>query len=242
MRKFLLALFFCLLAALAPTSAFAAGFSDWAVLIVAGDDHAHSGAHSMVFDNARRDLAKAFATIGFSPNNMVQFSVDPDRDAAQTETGAIANALWDLTNRAPGGCLIYFTSHGTGDGIVVNGTVLTPDTWSKIVSNACGSRPSVIVMSSCFSGQFVPALQGDNRMVLTAARPDRTSFGCGEQDHYTFFDGCFLQSLPASGDFPGLARRTMDCVAQEEQQLGVNYPSEPQLSIGNRIASALRWR
>src|ERR1700761_142136 len=86
----------------------AADFSNWAVLLVAGDDHAHSGAHSMVFDNARRDLAKAVAGIGFNPNNLVQFSVDQP-DAQHTAPGAIANALWDLSNRATAGCLIYFT-------------------------------------------------------------------------------------------------------------------------------------
>ena len=79
-------------------------------------------------------------------------------------------------------------------------------------------------------------------MVFTAARPDRTSFGCGEQDHYTFFDGCFLQSLPLSGDFPALAQKTMDCVAAQERQLGVTYPSEPQLAIGNKVMFTLRWR
>jgi hypothetical protein len=243
MKRFFLGLGVCLM--LLPAlgeGASAAGFSDWAVLLVAGDDHAHSGAPSQVFDNARRDLARAFTSIGFSPANIVQFSVDPGKDAEQTDTSAIANALWDLTDRAKGGCLIYFTSHGTPGGIVTNGGVLAPDTWSKIVSNACGKRPSVIVMSSCFSGQFVPGLEGPNRMVFTAARPDRTSFGCGESDHYTFFDGCFLQALPATGNFPDLASRTKDCVAKQEQALGVDYPSEPQLSIGNDVMAALRWR
>jgi hypothetical protein len=239
MRKLFLALL-----ALMPcaSAACAAGFSDWAVLLVAGDDHAHSGAPSQVFDNARRDLVRAFEGIGFSPDNIMQFSVDPDKNAEETKTSAIANGLWDLTNRAKGGCLIYFTSHGTPNGIISNGTELAPDTWSKIVNNACGKRPAVIVMSSCFSGQFVPVLANDNRMVFTAARPDRTSFGCGESDHYTFFDGCFLQSLPASSDFPGLAQKTMDCVSHQEQALGVDYPSEPQLSIGNAVLPALRWR
>ncbi len=243
MKRFFPVMALCLLA-LIPFSeaASAAGFSDWAVLLVAGDDHAHSGAPSQVFDNARRDLARAFAGIGFSPANIVQFSVDPAKDAEVTDASAIANALWDLTDRAKGGCLIYFTSHGTPDGIVTNGGVLSPDSWSRIVNNACGKRPSVIVMSSCFSGQFVPALAGPDRMVLTAARPDRTSFGCGESDHYTFFDGCFLQALPATGDFPALADRTRDCVAREEQALGVDYPSEPQLSIGNDVVASLRWR
>ena len=61
----------------------AADFSNWAVMIVAGDHHSHSGKDSQVFDNARRDLAKAFATIGFNPNNMIEFSPDPDKDAQQ---------------------------------------------------------------------------------------------------------------------------------------------------------------
>ena len=107
MKRFFLGLAFCL-AALVPFSgaASAAGFSDWAVLLVAGDDHAHSGAPSQVFDNARRDLARAFAGIGFSPANMVQFSVEPGRDASETNVSTMANALWDVTNRAKGGCLI----------------------------------------------------------------------------------------------------------------------------------------
>jgi hypothetical protein len=238
MKRIVLVLVLCLLAA--PASA--AGFSDWAVMLVAGDDHAHSGAPSQVFDNARRDLARAFTAIGFAPQNMVQLSVEPGKDADETTTAHIANELWDVSNRATAGCLIYFTSHGTPDGIISNGSVLRPETFSRIVDNACGKRPAVIVMSACFSGAFVPALASDNRMVFTAARPDRTSFGCGEQDHYTFFDGCFLQSLPASGNFPDLAQKTKDCVSKEEQALGVDYASEPQLAIGNAVLPSLRWR
>ena len=42
-------------------------------------------------------------------------------------------------------------------------------------------------------------------MVLTAARPDRASFGCGEEDHYTFFDTCMLGEVPADArDFADL--------------------------------------
>ena len=242
MRKLILA-FSLLPLTLWSGAASAAGYADWAVVLVAGDDHAHSGAKSQVFDNARRDLAQAFAGIGFSPQNMVQFSLDPDKDAQETTVAHIANGLWDVSNRATGGCLIYFTSHGQYNaGIVTGDAMLGPDNWAKIVNNACGKRPSVIVMSACFSGQFIPALAGENRMVLAAARPDRTSFGCGESDHYTFFDGCFLQAIPASTDFPGLAEKTRDCVTRQEQALGVDYASEPQLFLGNAIAPSLKWR
>lgn len=244
MKRIILAAFFCLapFCTLTGRPALAAGFSDWAVLIVAGDDHAHSGAPSRVFDNARHDLARAFARIGFSPANIVQFSADPDAGAEADDPGGIATALWNLTARAPGGCLVYFTSHGAPDGILVGSQVLSADTVAPIIGNACGGKPSVIVMSACFSGQFVPALAGPDRMVFTAARFDRTSFGCGESDRYTFFDGCFLSALPASGDFPTAAEKTMACVSQKEQQLGVDLPSEPQLSIGSKVASSLRWK
>lgn len=238
MKKIVLALMLCL----AALPARAADFSNWAVLLIAGDDHSHSGGPSQVFDNARRDLAHAFAGIGFNPNNMVQFSPDPDKDAMQLDAQSVATTLWDLTNRAPGGCLIYYTSHGTPQGIIMDNGQMTPDNWGHIVNNACGSKPSVIVMSACFSGQFIPVLAGGNRLVMSAARPDRTSFGCGDDDHYTFFDGCFLQSLPQAGNFKDVALKTQDCVGRLEAQMNIEYPSLPMVALGKQVGDTLRWR
>jgi hypothetical protein len=239
MKRFFAGLMFAL-AVMSP--ACAADFSKWAVLVVAGDNHAHSGAPSQVFDNARHDLVKAFTGIGFASANIAQFAVSSDPAAQHSNVPAIANTLWDLTSRAPDGCLIYFTSHGTEDGIVIDQDVMGPGTFAKIVQNACGAKPSVIVMSSCFSGQFVPPLEGENRMVLSAARPDRTSFGCGESDQFTFFDYCFLQALPKSGDFPKLGDLTRQCVAYLEHEMKAEPPSEPQLSVGPKVGAAFKWK
>jgi hypothetical protein len=239
MRRFL----FCFGFLLSLTvSVQAADFSKWAVLIVSGDNHAHSGNPSAVFDNARRDLVSAFTRIGFAPANIAQFSVTPDPAAQQPGNSVIANTLWDLSSRAPDGCLIYFTSHGTPDGIVIGQGVLEPEKLGMIVGNACGSKPSVIVMSACYSGQFVRTLRGDNRVVLTAARFDRTSFGCGEMDYYTFFDDCFLRALPMAGDFPGLGGLVQQCVAERERQMKAVPPSEPQLDIGAKVGAAFKWK
>jgi hypothetical protein len=224
------------------TTVQAADFSKWAVLIVSGDNHAHSGNPSAVFDNARHDLATAFTRIGFSPANIAQFAVSPDPAAQHSGNSAIANTLWDLSSRAPDGCLIYFTSHGTPDGIVIDQRVLEPEKLGMIVGNACGSKPSVIVMSACYSGQFVRTLKGDNRMVLTAARSDRTSFGCGEMDYYTFFDDCFLRALPMAGDFPSLGGLVQQCVAERERQMKATPSSEPQLDIGSKVGAAFKWK
>ena len=78
-----------------------------------------------------------------------------------------------------------------------------------------------------------------NRMVLTAARRDRTSFGCGEADKYPYFDDCFLQSSPRAHDFPGLATAVQTCVASREQKEGMKPPSEPQVFIGPQLRPML---
>ena len=217
-------------------------FSHWAVLLVSGDNRAHSGNPSAVFDNARHDLADAFAKIGFRKANMVQFSVDYDDGTQHTGIGEIATAMQSVAARAKDGCLIYFTSHGTPDGIIVADSVLGPSQMRDIVNNACGSRPAVIVMSACYSGQFVTPLAADNRIIMTAARPDRTSFGCGEMDHYTFFDDCFLRAMPLAGDFPSVGGLAQQCVAAREQEMKLSPPSEPQVSVGPGVVFTLRWR
>jgi hypothetical protein len=86
---------------------------------------------------------------------------------------------------------------------------------------------------------FIPVLQAENRMVITAARGDRTSFGCGEANTYTFFDQCVLESLPKTNTFPGLADLARECVAAREMAEGVSPPSEPQVYIGSGIAAQL---
>lgn len=227
------------------TSAQAGGatdFSHWAVVLVAGDYRAHSGAPSKVFDNARRDLATAFAKIGFRKANMEQFSVDYDQGTQHSDVQSIATAMQEVAARAHDGCLIYFTSHGVPTGIIIGDAVLSPAQMRDMVNTACGNRPSVIVMSSCYSGQFVPALAGDNRMIMTAARADRTSFGCGEMDHYTFFDDCFLRAMPMASNFPGLGNLVQQCVAFREQQMKATPPSEPQVNVGSGVLYTLRWR
>lgn len=219
-----------------------ADFSHWAVILAAGDYRAHSGAPSKVFDNGRHDLADAFSRIGFSKNNMVQFSVDYDDGTEHASLPEIASAMQSVTSRAKDGCLIYFTSHGTPTGMIMGDAILTPAQMHDMVDSACGSRPSVIVMSSCYSGQFVSALAGENRVIMTAARPDRTSFGCGEMDQHTYFDDCFLRAMPMADDFPDLGGLVQQCVGFREQQMKAMPPSEPQVSVGPGVIFTLRWK
>ena len=69
-------------------------------------------------------------------------------------------------------------------------------------------------------------------MILTAARPDRSSFGCGDNDKYPFFDACVLDQAPAAHTFIELASKVQTCVAVKEREIGARPPSEPQVWIG----------
>ena len=227
---------------LARTAA-ASPFSDWSWVVVAGDWHAHSGGPSEAFDNTRRDVIREFEQAGFEAANLKQFSVRPERypDAhpEKSTPQAIYDAMADLTAKAQGGCLIYFSSHGAPMGVVVDQQFLPPGILASMVDTTCGKRPTVVIISACFSGVFVPPLAGPNRMVLTAARPDRSSFGCGEADKYPYFDQCVLETLPNVSNFATLGTTVQACVAAREAKEGMKPPSEPQLFIGAALKPML---
>lgn len=227
----------------AMPAAAASAFADWSAVVIAGDWHAHSGGPSEAFDNARRDVSRAFEQAGFEPQNLRQFSVRPERykdtNPAKSDPQGIYDALTDLTARATGGCLIYFSSHGAPQGVVVDQQLLPPGVLASMLDTTCGKRPTVVIISACFSGVFVPALAAANRMVLTAARPDRSSFGCGEADKYPYFDQCVLESMPGATDFAALGRTVQACVAAREIREGSKPPSEPQLFIGPALKPLL---
>jgi hypothetical protein len=237
------------LAALAAALSFLAApasagpFDNWAALVVAGDSRAHDGAQSEVFDNARRDLVKALKQMGFAENHIQQYSARPELDTETKPLRSNGDTIYarfeKLAETATAGCFVYITSHGAPLGIVIGETLISIRSVGDIIDNSCHDRPTIAIISACFSGMFIPVLRADNRMILTAARPDRTSFGCSEDLKYTFFDQCVLESLPMVQNFPALADKAKDCVAAREVAEGATPPSEPQVYIGRTIAPAL---
>jgi hypothetical protein len=217
-------------------AAAASQFADWAAVVVAGDFHAHSGAPTEAFDNARHDVAQALVKAGFDPRNVKQFSVRPQNYPGETlmpsDPALIDNTLIALAQQAKEGCLVYFSSHGNNQGILVGDRLFSPAALSSMVDHACGKRPTVVILSACYSGVFIPTLADPNRAVFTAARPDRSSFGCSEDDRYPYYDDCILQSFPKVDDFAALAATAKACVAAKEIATGATPPSEPQIAVG----------
>lgn len=236
-----------LLAALAVLAGFACApaqaeplLADWAVLVVAADEKAGNGALTEGFDNARREVAAALIAKGARRENLRQLSVDPARERSadkplRVSPAALDTALGEVTARARGGCLLYFTSHGAPRGITLGDGVYAPAAMDRLADAHCAGRPTVVVVSACYSGVFLPALSEPERMILSAARPDRSSFGCGQNDRMPYFDACVLQSLPDAAGFAALATSTRRCVADMEAAARLRPASEPQIAIGSEM-------
>ncbi len=207
-------------------------FDGWATAVIAADWRDGGGRPIEAFDNARRDLTRGLLAAGLPRDGLVDLTLRPDVADPVTVTEALARVA-EATRRAPRGCLLYFTSHGSPQGMVFGpDQTLEPADMANLVRQWCGARPTVVIVSACYSGAFVNALAAPNRMVLTAASRERTSFGCGAEEIWPWFDGCVIETLPTASDFLALAAGARACVARKEQAAGIALPSEPQLFVG----------
>lgn len=218
-----------------------APLKDWAVGILAADWRDGGGAPIDAFDNASRDLEVAFAGAGFSRENIAALSLRPMSLGGDSLRAEDVYGLFEAqAQRASAGCLLYFTSHGSDRGIVLgNEGFLSPARLNGLVGQWCGERPTVVIVSACYSGVFLPALAAPHRMIMTAARADRVSFGCSTDAQYPYFDGCVLSSLPQADDFVHLASLAGRCVAAREEAERLTPPSAPLTRTGADVEDLL---
>jgi hypothetical protein len=202
----------------------------WRTVLVAGDTS------SPAFDNGIDSLRDRFAAMGV--RDIASYSASPGRGGTDrlASSGNVVNAL-----RTGGGqaCLVYMTSHGDERGFYLrpDRKLLSPATLDRALTEGCGTVPTVLIVSACHSGTFINAgARRPNRIILAAAATDRTSFGCGANDDYTYYDQCFLQQLDGATTWTGLAEATRTCVETLERRLGVRQQSRPQLFVGAAVA------
>ncbi|NJC41914.1 hypothetical protein GGQ87_002209 [Brevundimonas alba] len=218
-----------------PAPQNAGRFDGWAAAVIAADWRDGDGRPIRAFDNARRDVTRGFLAAGLPRETFVDYSMRPDVTGATTVT-EVLDGVSDVTRRATRGCLLYFTSHGSPEGMIFGPDAkLEPSDMANLVRQWCGTRPTVVIVSACYSGIFINALAAPNRMVLTAASRERTSFGCGADEAYPWFDGCVVEALPTATDFLSLAAGARACVARKEQEAGITLTSDPQLFVGSEM-------
>ena len=210
---------------------------EWRALVAAGDDA------QPVFDNAVDEMTVILAARGVS--RIDRFTSDPmmvgpGRMIATADT--MAAALAAVPPGPPKACLVFLTSHGDRNGLslvddLAHDRSLNPSALGRMLDQGCGNEPTVAIVSGCYSGIFIGRVtEAPNRIIMTAARADRPSFGCGMEERFTFFDDCLFQSWPKAQTFAALFRATNTCVRQKENRLGY-VPSEPQAWFGDQVAN-----
>jgi hypothetical protein len=212
----------------------------WQAVLVAGDNA------QPVFDNAVAAVRNWLEAGGVPAQNIQVLSATP-RGATQgaAEPASAERVLARIAALHPGpgeGCLVFVTSHGQrGEGIWLahGGEFLRPAELARALSAGCARAPTVAIISGCYTGAFT-AMRAPNRIVITAARADRPSFGCAVERTYAVFDECLLASLPQAGTWRAVFDATRGCVSARERELQAT-PSEPQAAFGAQVRN-LRTR
>ena len=152
----------------------------WRAVLVAGDNNSPS------FNNGIESLRERLTAAGVRDIKLL--SADPARVAG----GQLASSA-NVRNAMGGGggeaCLAFVTSHGEERGVFLRADrrFFGPALLDQALTAGCGAVPTVVVVSACHSGTFIDdRMRKPNRVILTAAATDRTSFGCGSDDEFTY--------------------------------------------------------
>lgn len=219
-----------------PPVAAASAADEWQAVLVAGDNA------QPVFDNAVTTVTHWLQQQGEPAADIHRLSAsraaagDPSVEPATTER--VLQRIASLRPRPGERCLVFITSHGErGEGVwlAADEEFLRPEELARALSFGCARAPTVVIVSSCYSGVFAaPPMQAPNRIILTAARGDRPSFGCQANRTYTVFDECLLGTLAQAATWRAVYQVNSACVRQREKWLGVR-PSQPQAAFGAAV-------
>ena len=95
------------------------------------------------------------------------------------------------------------------------------------------SQPVVLALSACYSGSFITPLKNANRIILTAADKDRSSFGCNYQSTNTFFvEEAFGTSFDLKKSLLEVFESAKTQIDKKEKRMNLSPASNPQLEVG----------
>ena len=143
--------------------------------------------------------------------------------------------------------MLFMTSHGSEDHELY--VALEPLPLAQIepgdvqlALDDAGIEWRIVVVSACYSGGFIPALAGPRSLVISAARSDRTSFGCGVESDFTYFGHAFfVEALNETLSPVEAFERADELIAKRERAEDVKR-SHPQISRAPELEQRLaRW-
>lgn len=162
----------------------------------------------------------------------------------QGKNGASAGAIKDLAARARDGqdlVVVMLTSHGGPDLLAYKEPggpdQLIPASVLKQHLAPLTNDKHIVVLQACYSGSLIDDLAHPNRIILTAAAKDRTSFGCKPTGSNTWFIDALSKSIAQGGTWEEIAARTKGLIRAREKSIGMPAAlySNPQTYVGRNM-------
>ncbi|MBL1264013.1 C13 family peptidase [Methylomicrobium sp. RS1] len=200
---------------------------------------------SIETDYIKRLFDERFGTAGHSLNLVNHLNTIAETPlATATNLAAVLKRVGKIMDPDEDVLFLYLTSHGDKDHrlavefwpLPLND--ITPGGLKAMLDEA-GIKWRVIVVSACYSGGFVEALQGPNTLVATAAAADRTSFGCGAESDFTYFgEAVFKEQLQSRFSLIPAFKAAAASIAERERREKLEA-SRPQLWVGKPMEAHL---
>jgi hypothetical protein len=139
---------------------------------------------------------------------------------------------------------LYLTSHGSKHLFSVRFPELDladlRDTELRTILDQSGIKWRVIVVSACYSGSFIDALKNEHTLILTAAAANKTSFGCSNENDFTYFGDAYINTaLRHTRSFIAAFDQARNIIAAREREEEL-VPSQPQIYVGKAMNAKLR--
>ena len=195
---------------------------------------------------ASRVVGERYAT---GARTLLLLNDDRDVDAAPLATAStLGHALRGVAAKMTTDDDVLFltlSSHGSRDWELrlTHGALpladLTPEQLREALDES-GIRWRVIVISACYAGGFVEALQDPHTIVVAAAAPNRASFGCRDERELTYFGEAFFRdALPNAVSLRDAFAAAERIVGEREAAEGFDVPSLPMASFGAELEPKL---
>lgn len=218
------------------------GQSNWYFMGIAGAGY--QDVFKSEVDRIQRQFDTRFGTYGRSielVNNKATFISQPI--ATKTSIERSLARIGQQMNPDSDVLFLYMTSHGLPNVFELANEPIDMQSidpqWLRETLDRSGIRWRVIVISSCYSGSFIPALQSPDTLIITASSADRTSFGCTNEADYTYFGRAFFdEALRAQHSFKGAFEMANGRIKQWEKAQGFPH-SQPQFKLGQNMALML---
>jgi hypothetical protein len=140
--------------------------------------------------------------------------------------------------------LLYITTHGSQQQELsfelppLDLAQLTPAALSRILAES-GIKWKALVISACYSGGYVEPLKDDNTLIVTASAADRQSFGCSNEEEFTYFGRAYFhEALRRSLSFIDAFDIARGSIAKRERAQKLQA-SNPQMFVGASMREKL---